>query len=107
MKTKKCSNPKCQQPEKPISEFGKDKSRKDGLNVYCKDCCKKQQKEFRDIPENKQKLKNKVIEHRKQFPWKATLKYIKNRCEQTSNICYEDYGGKGIECRITESEGNL
>jgi len=35
--TKVC--PKCGR-ELPLSEFNKDKSRKDGLNVYCKECRK-------------------------------------------------------------------
>lgn len=38
MEIKICS--KCKQ-EKPISEFGKNKKRKDGLKVYCKECRKK------------------------------------------------------------------
>jgi len=33
--TKHC--PKCNQ-DKPLSKFGKDKNRKDGLNPHCKDC---------------------------------------------------------------------
>lgn len=36
MEFKRCSNPEC--CEKPISEFGADKSRKDGLQLRCKEC---------------------------------------------------------------------
>lgn len=40
MKTKKCSNKNCNKKFKPLSAFTKDKTRKDKLSVYCKDCVK-------------------------------------------------------------------
>lgn len=51
--TKKCS--KCGR-ELPLSEFNKDKSRKDGLQSYCKSCQKQYKKQwYADNPEyNKQ-----------------------------------------------------
>ena len=47
---KKCS--KCQ-IEKETTEFGKDKSRKDFLNMYCKECVKIITKKY--VEENKEK----------------------------------------------------
>jgi len=35
---------------KPTTVFSKDKKRPDGLNFYCKDCCNKMAKEYRDSP---------------------------------------------------------
>jgi len=46
---KKCS--KCRF-SKPLSEFNKDKGKKDGLQGYCRDCSNKNSKQFRgDNPE--------------------------------------------------------
>jgi superfamily II DNA helicase RecQ len=42
---KVCSNPNCKQ-EKLLSNFGKDKSKKDGLSSWCKECHKKQSKKY-------------------------------------------------------------
>jgi hypothetical protein len=54
---KKCNNPKCDNPIKPVSEFFKDSSRKkDGLSPQCKDCKKKLNKKYIDdhAKENKE-----------------------------------------------------
>ena len=50
MKTKRC--PKCK-IEKPISEFGKDKSRKDFLCPQCRECRKKKQREYEHTEKRK------------------------------------------------------
>lgn len=59
---KKCS---CCGLEKELSEFGKDSSRTDGLNVYCKACVRKKGKyyygaypEYRTTKRNKQREYN-------------------------------------------------
>lgn len=52
---KKC--PDCGE-YKPISEFHKDRFRKDGLRVYCKECSNRQKREEASRPE--QKLKKKI-----------------------------------------------
>jgi len=84
MKTKICSNPDCLQPEKPLSEFYKDKHKKDGHRPDCKACVNYRHKMFRltKIPE-------------------YILYSIKNRCNDKNN---KDYGGRGIECKITLAE---
>jgi len=46
MKTKICSNPKCKNPEKPITEFSKHFRYKDGLKSWCKECVKEYQKDY-------------------------------------------------------------
>jgi len=48
---KQCSGCK---KEKPLDEFSKDKSKKDGLRTQCKECSKQNQKQYRKI--NKEKL---------------------------------------------------
>src|SRR5690606_5217579 len=44
MATKRCS--RCKQ-EKPVTEFGKDQSRKDGLQGYCRECQQAYNREYR------------------------------------------------------------
>jgi len=43
-------------------------------------------------------------QHRKKYPWKHTLKYIKSRCNNPKMTNYESYGGRGIKCLITAGE---
>jgi len=80
MKKKKCST--CRK-KKFLSEFFKDKSKKDGFCCQCKIC----QKEYRG-----------------QFPWRKSLYSIRQRCENPNNNRYENYGGRGIQCLISKEE---
>lgn len=102
MKTKKCTGKNCLQLEKPISEFGKDKARTDGLKCWCKICVNEYQKEYRD--KNKKKAKKYQKEHHKNFPWKWVLRDIKQRCENPNHKFYKNYGGRGIQALITLDE---
>jgi len=54
---------------KPLTEFSKDKSRKDGFNYYCKGCMKKRRQKYREKKRetdrkyylnNKEKIKKRV-----------------------------------------------
>lgn len=77
---------KCNQ-YKLFSGFNKDKSRPDGYFLYCRDCQNKRHKQIRG-----------------KKPWLRTLESIKQRCTNPNNNKYHRYGGRGIECRITEEE---
>lgn len=44
--------------EKSLTEFYKNKNRKDGHTVYCKKCVGQQQKEFNNRPENIERVRN-------------------------------------------------
>jgi hypothetical protein len=77
---KVCS--KCKK-DKSFSEFHKDKNRKDGHYCICKQC---------------------ILDYKKKYPWKTVFRSIKTRCNSPKYINYKDYGGRGIECRITENE---
>jgi len=82
--------------EKEINEFYKHPGGKYGVNSKCKDCKNKyQQTEERIIYK---------IENRKEFPWKRTLEYIKQRCDNPNKDVYKYYGGRGIKCQITSEE---
>ena len=84
MKTKICT--KCDK-ERLIFEFGKDKKTKDGLSCICKPCS-------RDYN----------VGYYKKYPWRRTLKAIKQRCNNSKCEDYKNYGGRGIKCLITEEE---
>lgn len=77
----KCCS-KCRE-EKLFSEFHKDKNRKDGFYPICKQC---------------------ILDYKKKYPWKKIFQSIKTRCNSPKYINYKDYGGRGIECRITVDE---
>ena len=97
MKTKICTKPKCLK-EKLLSEFSKDKNTKDGLMPICKECIKKYHEE------NKERLNKNRRDFYKKYPWKHTLKSIKDRCNNKNFKDYIRYGGRGIECNITSDE---
>lgn len=125
MKTKHCY--KCK-TDKLLSDFHKDKNRKDGYYPLCNECCKedyrkhrvqrlKQKHEYhlkhrlrlcKKAREYNKKNKGKVSEARKlrkqKAPWKFTLFNIKSRCNNPKMTEYEAYGGRGIKCLITEEE---
>jgi len=132
MKTKKCSNPGCLDPIKPISEFHRDKSKPDGHRPDCKICNTKRIKKYNDnhkieksnydkerrnkIPsklaeqkhiyylKNKKNIQKKEKERHEKFPWKRVFYGIKDRCENINDEAYHRYGGRGIECLITEKQ---
>jgi hypothetical protein len=114
METKICS--KCKQ-EKTISKFDKDRHSSLGIRSDCKTCRSKTKKElyiknkdkilknrkiYRD--KNKKHINKKTRMKRKEIPWRFTLYEIKKRCNNSNNVRYYRYGGRGIKCLITEEE---
>ena len=87
----------CKQSKDHLS-FHKNSYRSDGLHKSCKEC----RKEFRE--RNKIRLNKQERDYYKKFPWKLTLKSIKDRCTNSKDSNYKWYGGKGIECLITNEE---
>lgn len=49
--------------DKPIEEFGKNKRSSDGLQYYCKECCRIAAKRYRQRPE----VKKRQLEYQKQY----------------------------------------
>jgi hypothetical protein len=85
MNTKTCY--KCKQ-ELPISQFRCNKSRKDGLQVYCKDCDKLKQSEW--YQKNKVSCinKSKICRKRKRDWWHDFKSQLKcNRCDENHPAC--------------------
>lgn len=66
--------------EKDINEFGKDMSRKNGIKIYCKECCKKYQEENKEYFIEYRKKNNIIIKIKKKIYYKKNHKnIIKNR----------------------------
>lgn len=98
---KKCLNPKDE------SEFGVDKSKKDGLSIYCKDCQKLNSKKYKgkyDHKEYYEKYKDKRKEYyqenkesRKEYGkqyYSDNIKKIKEYREENKDKRKEKYKGK-------------
>lgn len=107
MKTKQCT--KCKKV-KPLSEFSKDKSRKDGLCPWCKVCQKNWREENKEeISERRRKYRNenkeKVSEHRRKYYdknrdklLKKARKYYDEHLEDRIEYAQEYYEKKRDRC---------
>lgn len=84
MKTKICS--KCGK-EKPITEFYKDKSSKDGLYYWCKECsCKHNKERYR---KNKKKIIEYIKKYRRDNPIKVWCKdTIRNHKQKRYKVLF-------------------
>lgn len=81
--TKVCSH--CHQ-RKPLKDFNKDKSRKDGYYIYCRDCAHEKQKESLSKQEERRILKaDKVI-----GGYKVSILNHPSRTESKFNIVGTD-----------------
>lgn len=115
--------------------FNNHKSCKYGKNSFCKECerirakiynaGRKEEKRIYDLEysknnnekkiiqsreyyeKNKIDILNKMKELKKSHPEKIILNDIKTRCNNKKCKTYKYYGGRGIECRITEEEIKL
>jgi hypothetical protein len=102
---------------KSFLEFYHDAKSNDGFQSSCKKCICIQKKLYYQHNaekikknrrlykiQNKELIKQRERNDRKNNPWKYTLYYIKKRCSITTNHAYKDYGGRGIKCFITQEE---
>ena len=86
METKKCST--CGEA-KPINEFYKEKSHKDGLSSQCKCCINKKQKEYRkNHPKERRKYQKKYLNKHKKEHKKYVNKYKKEHMVALLKDCY-------------------
>jgi len=69
--TKRCYH--CKQI-KPLSEFSKTRTRKGGLQSYCKSCLKAYQKAYQQSEKGKAVFRKASTKHRRTFKGKATMK---------------------------------
>lgn len=107
---KRCS--KCKR-KRSVGEFYKDKSKGDGLHVWCKDCMIEYDRQHRQThkveiakrgKEYRQTHKIKAAEYHQKYQQslKGYLRHcfggIKQRCNNPNNPRYKDYGDRGIKC---------
>jgi len=92
--------------EKDVNDFYNNKSQKDGKDRICKVCSRKNTDNYQK--NNKEKyLANQALGQRRckeKYPWKFVFVGIKQRCTNPNNNRFQDYGGRGIKCLITEAE---
>ncbi len=99
MKTKMCH--KCKYNQN-ITEFQKDKTTKDGYNVWCKKCHKKTLKIWRRNNSDKIKLQGeKYINNNR---WRKHYTTAEQRCNNSKNDSYKSYGKKGIEMSMVSND---
>ena len=129
MKTKICT--KCG-IKKLLSDFYKDKSHNNGVRCECKQCndirkrnwdkkhkihVRNNHKKYRQLHyKYLQQLNKKYYEEhkkdllqyrqkiKKESPWILTWYRINNRCNNTNNLDYPLYGGKGIKNKLTQED---
>lgn len=99
MKTKRCN--KCGEV-KPITEFYKNRTRKDGLYSNCKECASKYQKEYRKkYPEMRRRYER---ENRKRISEKAREKRLKNPHKYWVSSTLRKHRYKGFKVNISRDE---
>lgn len=112
MKRKLCSY--CKQ-YKPLSEFWKDSSRKDGYSNKCKVCDtminlnyrQKNKEKIKEVNKlwrdnHKEKLKTYRLILKEKTPYKLTWYRINSRCNSSKNSDYDLYGGRGIKNLLSQ-----
>ena len=118
--------------EKELSNFYKDKQKKDGLYPSCKECvkirvmkynkvhkqekaiydkqrCKKLKKKLAKLKheyylKNKERIKYNEEQRHIKYPWKRIFMGIKDRCNNPNNHAYKNYGERGIENFLEEKD---
>jgi len=96
---KRCS--KCRKYKKCTLEvFPPNKKAKDGFGSWCRECYRTHQRNNRKTERHRKRAR---ITYRK---YRATKKgfltrvwnHITNRCNNSNDISYKNYGGRGIKC---------
>lgn len=57
-----------------------------------------------DYKKNLEKYRLRYSNYRRRYPWRSHFRAIKQRCTNPKASNYENYGGRGIKCLITEEE---
>ena len=90
---------KCQLP-KPLSEFSKDKNRKDGLNPWCKFCIKK------SIEESKERILQEHIKYQEKNPILFKICAYCKELKPVSNFHKSKSAKDGLNCRCKSCRKN-
>ncbi len=99
----------------PVSDFGKDRSRKDVLYVYCRKChCRRIKEYYKNNPDkriqqskiyyrdNRERLKKQNKEYCGTIRGhlKRVFRHLRSRCDNLNDKSFNDYGGRGIRNRF-------
>ena len=110
LQTKQCL--RCEKPL-PLSEFHRNRAKKDGLDIYCCGCIRQRDKRYQVA--NSDKIRQYQKEYRQtshgrevRKRYRNTLKgYLKQvfadmnkRCNNPNRRAFKDYGGRGIQNRF-------
>lgn len=115
-KTKQCS--KCKE-QKLICDFHKNKSKKDGLYVWCKNCesirgrkyrqshkakINKRMKHYRQIHKIEAAMRARKLRQTIKGYLRRLFSAMKTRCNNSRVKDYKYYGGRGIKVKFTCGE---
>ncbi|HDY67226.1 MAG TPA: hypothetical protein ENH85_05485 [Candidatus Scalindua sp.] len=93
--------PRCK-IKKELSVFNKSKDRKDGLQVYCKDCRKKYAQSSKEYQRNyRKKNVNKMREYQREYAIKNKGKLYDKKCRWLNKLklsAFNAYGGAKCSC---------
>ncbi len=90
--------------EKPLTEFHKDQSNKDGLNPRCKKC------ESQRNQEHYKQNRDKLVQQKKEYygtirgHLRRVFNHINQRCNNPAIHNYSRYGGRGITNNFKSSD---
>jgi hypothetical protein len=97
--TKICSG--CRRPQ-DITNFGKDKNRKDGLNLYCRDCLKKHYQS--DKKANAQRCRAYYLKNRESMMLSSWKRHIKSKYGLTYEELVLLAEKQGNSCKICHTK---
>jgi len=77
---------------KPISDFGKNKNKKDGISIYCKECENKRYKLYnKNNPEKRRVTAKKWLEKNKEKHKQIIKNYLEKNPHMTSSVRMKKY----------------
>lgn len=91
MGSKRCM---CCKEQKPVDQFYRDRSRKDGLSNGCKSCLLEKRAQYREG--HREQLKLRARNDRRRVPERGCWQAMKHRCYNPRATYYAEYGGRGI-----------
>jgi hypothetical protein len=97
--TKKCSGPLCKGQERALNEFHANRSKKDGLQVWCRACANEATRKYYNTPKGKEIAKaHRNTPEGKEVAKERWLKYSYNLSLEAYNELLKKQGGVCAIC---------